>query len=104
MTKRPYFMVGVDTEADDQWSLEGRKKLSVENARALPRLQVVSIAEQILLHARRYRAETCRGLLARIDALLDAEGAARGPFWWKGVSVYRDMAEGYAAIAARRTT
>lgn len=39
MTPRPFFMVGVDTEADDQWSLEGRKKLSVENARALPRLQ-----------------------------------------------------------------
>jgi hypothetical protein len=34
-------MVGVDTEADDQWTLEGRKRLSVENARALPRLQTV---------------------------------------------------------------
>jgi hypothetical protein len=39
MKPRPLFMVGVDTEADDQWSLEGRKRLSVENARALPRLQ-----------------------------------------------------------------
>ena len=36
---QPFFMVGVDTEADDQWSLEGRRRLSVENARALPRLQ-----------------------------------------------------------------
>lgn len=36
---KPYFLVGVDTEADDQWSLEGRKRLAVENARALPRLQ-----------------------------------------------------------------
>ena len=34
-------MVGVDTEADDQWTLEGRKRLSVENARALPRLQAL---------------------------------------------------------------
>ena len=75
---------------------------AVGERRAMPRLQVVSLAEQILLHARRYRAETCRGLLARIDALLDAEGAARGPFWWKGVSVYRDMAEGYAAMDERR--
>ena len=41
MTDRPLFMVGVDTEADDQWSLEGRKLLSVENARALPRLQAL---------------------------------------------------------------
>lgn len=39
MSPGPFFMVGVDTEADDQWSLEGRKRLSVENARALPRLQ-----------------------------------------------------------------
>lgn len=39
MSGRPFFMVGIDTEADDQWSLEGRKRLSVENARALPRLQ-----------------------------------------------------------------
>lgn len=39
MTPKPLFMVGIDTEADDQWTLEGRRKLSVENARALPRLQ-----------------------------------------------------------------
>ena len=39
MSGATFFMVGVDTEADDQWTLEGRKRLSVENARALPRLQ-----------------------------------------------------------------
>jgi LuxR family maltose regulon positive regulatory protein len=73
---------------------------AVGEQRAMPRLMVVSLGEQILLHARRYRAETCRGLLARIDALLAAEGE-RGPLWWAGVTVYRDMAEGYAAVAAR---
>jgi LuxR family maltose regulon positive regulatory protein len=73
---------------------------AVGEQRAMPRLMVVSLGEQILLHARRYRAETCRGLLARIDALLAAEGE-RGPLWWDGVTVYRDMAEGYAAVAAR---
>jgi hypothetical protein len=41
MTDRPLFTVGVDTEADDQWSIEGRKLLSVENSRALPRLQAL---------------------------------------------------------------
>ncbi len=41
MSGKPLFMVGVDTEADDQWSLEGRKRLSVTNARALPRLQTL---------------------------------------------------------------
>ena len=74
---------------------------AVGEQRGMPRLKVASLGEQILLHARRYRAETCRGLLARIDALLAVEGAGRGPLWWNGVTVYRDMAEGYAAIAAR---
>lgn len=41
MSRRPLFLVGIDTEADDQWTLEGRKRLSVENARALPRLQAL---------------------------------------------------------------
>lgn len=41
MSGKPLFMVGVDTEADDQWTLEGRKRLSVDNARALPRLQTL---------------------------------------------------------------
>ena len=41
MSGRTLFMVGVDTEADDQWTLEGRKRLSVENAKALPRLQTL---------------------------------------------------------------
>jgi hypothetical protein len=38
---RPVFLLGVDTEADDQWSLEGRRRLSVTNAACLPRLQAL---------------------------------------------------------------
>jgi len=37
----PALLVGVDTEADDQWTLEGRRRLSVRNAERLPRLQAV---------------------------------------------------------------
>ncbi len=37
MTKS--ILLGVDTEADDQWSAAARKSLSVENVRELPRLQ-----------------------------------------------------------------
>jgi hypothetical protein len=44
---KTFFMVGVDTEADDQWSLEGRARLSVENARALPRLQALCDAHGV---------------------------------------------------------
>lgn len=32
-------MIGVDTEADDQWSDEGRRRLTVRNAERLPGLQ-----------------------------------------------------------------
>lgn len=32
-------LLGVDTEADDQWSAAARKRLTVENVRELPRLQ-----------------------------------------------------------------
>jgi hypothetical protein len=35
----PAVLVGVDTEADDQWSAAGRRALSVRNAERLPALQ-----------------------------------------------------------------
>ena len=38
---RPVFLIGVDTEADDQWTLEGRKRLSIRNVERLPRLQTL---------------------------------------------------------------
>jgi hypothetical protein len=38
---RPALLVGIDTEADDQWSLGGRQKLEVRNAERLPALQAL---------------------------------------------------------------
>ena len=38
---RPAVLVGVDTEADDQWSAAGRRALSVRNAERLPALQAL---------------------------------------------------------------
>jgi len=35
----PALLVGIDTEADDQWSEKGRRDLRVDNAARLPRLQ-----------------------------------------------------------------
>jgi len=35
----PALLVGIDTEADDQWSDKGRRDLRVDNAARLPRLQ-----------------------------------------------------------------
>ena len=43
-------------------------------ARGLPRLRIASLTEQVRLHARRFRAETCRDLCARIDAQLGRAG------------------------------
>lgn len=74
---------------------------AVGELRGLPRLRIVSLAEQVMLHARRYRPDTCRGLIARIDGIFAAEGAAHGDLWRAGSEVYRDMANGYAAVAAR---
>ena len=39
MSVTPAVMIGVDTEADDQWSDQGRRNLSVRNAERLPALQ-----------------------------------------------------------------
>jgi hypothetical protein len=37
----PAVMVGIDTEADDQWSQEGRDRMDVRNAERLPALQAL---------------------------------------------------------------
>jgi len=39
--RRRTVLVGVDTEADDQWSAEGRRRLQVDNASRLPGLQAL---------------------------------------------------------------
>src|SRR5262245_53009403 len=39
MSAAPAVLMGIDTEADDQWSDRGRRELTVKNALELPRLQ-----------------------------------------------------------------
>ena len=70
-------------------------------ARRLPRLVIASLTEQVRLHARRFRAETCRELCARIDAAIADPGASQGRLWRRNVALLRDVALGHAAIAAR---
>jgi LuxR family maltose regulon positive regulatory protein len=74
---------------------------AVGAARRLPRLRIVSLADQVRLHARRFRPETCRDLCERIDASLADPAAPQGPLWRRSVAVLRDVAQGHAAIAAR---
>jgi LuxR family maltose regulon positive regulatory protein len=70
-------------------------------ARNLPRLRIASLAEQVRVHARGFRAQTCRDLCAAIDKLYEEHGAAYGPLWRRSVDPLRLLAQGYAAIAAR---
>ncbi|HSB23851.1 MAG TPA: LuxR C-terminal-related transcriptional regulator, partial [Burkholderiaceae bacterium] len=70
-------------------------------ARRLPRLRIVSLADQVRLHARRYRPETCRELCERIDALLADPSLPQGPLWRRSVAMLHDVAQAHAAIAAQ---
>ncbi len=70
-------------------------------ARSLPRLRIASLGEQVRLHARRFRTETCRELCAQIDARLAAPDAPPGPIWRRNVALLREVAFAYAAIAAQ---
>ena len=70
-------------------------------ARRLPRLRIASLAEQVRLHAQRHRAQTCRELCGRIDALLADPALPQGPLWRRSVETMRDVARAHAAIAAR---
>ena len=69
--------------------------------RGLPRLRIASLADQVRLHARRFRAETCRELCAQIDARLAEAQALHGPIWRRNVMLLREVALAYSAIAAQ---
>ncbi|WP_202309816.1 LuxR C-terminal-related transcriptional regulator [Mesorhizobium sp. L-8-10] len=69
--------------------------------RHLPRLRVISLVEQVRLHARGFRGETCRNLAARLDAFLDTNTAQHGPMWRRSIAIQVELAHGYAAVAAR---
>jgi len=71
-------------------------------ARHWPRLCIGSLTDQIRLHARRYRAESCRALLAQIEVLIEAERPRRGPLWLQNVEALQDLARGYTCVAARQ--
>jgi len=79
--------------------LEGLHAVGI--SRRLPRLAIASLADQVRMHARRYRAETCRALVARIDALLAGDDVPKGPLWRRSVDWMQQLAHAYAAIAAQ---
>ena len=74
---------------------------AVGMARRMPRLRIASLGEQVRLHARRFRSETCRDLCRQIDAVLAEPATPQGPLWQRSVAGLRLLAQGYAAIAAQ---
>jgi LuxR family maltose regulon positive regulatory protein len=86
----------------EQRAVELLKALdAVGQARGLPRLRVASLSEQVRMHARRYRGQSCRELSARLDALLAEPGIPRGPMWQRSVRTHQALAHGFALIAAQ---
>ncbi|MFM0669687.1 LuxR C-terminal-related transcriptional regulator [Paraburkholderia sediminicola] len=71
-------------------------------ARRLPRLRIASIAEQVRIHASRYRAETCDALVRDIDEIMAAPATPRGPLWRSSVVLLQVLARARADLAARR--
>jgi LuxR family maltose regulon positive regulatory protein len=70
-------------------------------ARGLPRVCVASLVDQVRMHARRFRPETCRDLTERIDRYLADPALPQGRLWRRSVEVLQELARGYAAIAAQ---
>lgn len=70
-------------------------------ARGHPRLCIASLTDQVRMHARRFRAETCRELVGRIDRQLADPAMPQGHLWRRSAELQRELAHGYAAIAAQ---
>ena len=70
-------------------------------ARRLPRLRIASLTDQVRMHARSFRSETCRELCTRIDTELAAADMPQGRLWRRSVLLLREVAQGHAAIAVQ---
>jgi LuxR family maltose regulon positive regulatory protein len=79
--------------------LEGMHAVGV--ARRLPRLCIASLADQVRLHARRFRGQTCRALCERIDAIVVRDDVPKGRLWRRSVEWLQLLAHANAAIAAQ---
>lgn len=70
-------------------------------ARALPRLCIVSLAEQIRMHAGHYRRETCEALMRRLDGLVAQETPRHGPLWRRLVAPAVALSRARTAMASQ---
>ena len=70
-------------------------------ARNLPRLCIASLAEQIRIHAGKFRGETCRVLGERIDEIIEQAERPPASLWYRSVVLVQAIAHVQAAIAAQ---
>ncbi|MGN6667656.1 MAG: helix-turn-helix transcriptional regulator, partial [Trinickia sp.] len=69
--------------------------------RVLPRLSIMSLAEQIRLHAGCYRRETCEALMHRLDSLVEQEAPRHGPLWRRSVALPVVLSRARTAMASQ---
>jgi LuxR family transcriptional regulator, maltose regulon positive regulatory protein len=79
--------------------LEGLSATGV--ARNLPRLCIASLAEQVRMHAGKFRAETCRVLVARIDEIIAHAERLPDSLWRRSVDLIQTISHANLAIAAQ---
>lgn len=70
-------------------------------ARNLPRLSIASLAEQVRIHAGKFRGETCRVLVAQIDEIIGQAKRPAGSLWQGSVALMQSIAHVNVAIAAQ---
>jgi LuxR family maltose regulon positive regulatory protein len=70
--------------------------------RQLPRLCIVSLCDQVALHARSYHGESCRVLMDRIDTLMAEQPRQQGSLWFDNLAPLQATARGYAYLASRQ--
>lgn len=74
---------------------------AIGTVRKLPRLNIISLSEQIRFHAHGFRAQTCQDLLARLEALVSSDDLPKGKLWQQSVAIHIELSRGLAAISAR---
>ena len=70
-------------------------------ARGLPRMSIASLADQVRIHAGKFRSETCRVLADRIDEIIAHSGHPEGSLWHRSVALLQIISRANVAIAAQ---
>jgi LuxR family transcriptional regulator, maltose regulon positive regulatory protein len=70
-------------------------------SRGLPRLCIVSLAEQIRFHACRFRSDSCRAAMNRFQQLAEHESRLSTRAWQQPMRLLQSMSQAYVALSHR---